>query len=80
MHARVRADHPARYDFRLTPDAVGPMVVLMTNTITIKNRSAGRLTLTIRDGVVVGAFGSDPARFVGLTEARARHVARYGGK
>lgn len=52
----------------------------MTNTITIKNRSAGRITLTVRDGIVVGAFGSEPARFVGLTEARARHVARYGSK
>ncbi len=35
--------------------------------------------INVRDGVVVGAMGSDPRRFIGLTEARARHVARYGG-
>ncbi len=42
-------------------------------------RSGGIVWITVRDGVVVGAMGSDPKRFIGMTEARARHVARYGG-
>lgn len=48
--------------------------------LTLRDR-ASRLTiwLWLRDGVVVGAAGSDPARYLGMTEARARHVARYGG-
>lgn len=33
--------------------------------------------LTLSDGVVVGAMGADPARYMGLTEAQARHKARY---
>jgi hypothetical protein len=54
----------------------------MTNTTTLKlkNKSAGHVWLTIRDGAVVGAMGSDPSRFIGLTESRARHIARYGGR
>lgn len=35
--------------------------------------------LTVRGGIVVGAMGSEPKRFLGLTVDRARHVARYGG-
>ena len=39
-----------------------------------------KIFLTLRDGVVVGAMGSEPARFVGLTESEARHRARYAQK
>ncbi len=50
------------------------------NTIKLRDKaSRNTIWLSIRDGVVVGAIGSDPARFMNLTEARARHVARYGG-
>jgi hypothetical protein len=41
--------------------------------------SGGSVWLRLRDGKVVGAMGSDPDRFVGLTLAEAKHVARYGG-
>lgn len=47
--------------------------------VTLKDRLGGRVWLTIRDGVVVGAMGSDPHRFIGRTEAQARRIARYGG-
>lgn len=41
--------------------------------------SGGRIYLNVRGGHVVGAMGADPYRYLGLTEADARHVARYGG-
>ena len=43
-------------------------------------RSGGRIYLWIRDGVVVGAMGCEPERFIGRTVDDARHIARYGGK
>jgi hypothetical protein len=47
-------------------------------TLTLKDRASGnKMYLTIRDGVVVGAMGADPARYMGLTEAQAKHRARY---
>lgn len=51
----------------------------MTQTLTLKNKGRGSIFLVIRGGVVIGALGCEPGRFIGLTEARARHVARYGG-
>lgn len=45
----------------------------------LKDRMSGnRIFLTLRDGIVVGAMGSDPSRYLHLTEAAARHKARYG--
>jgi len=41
--------------------------------------SGGHVWLTVREGRVVGAAGSDPERYLGMTLDRARHVARYGG-
>jgi hypothetical protein len=52
----------------------------MTNatTLTLKDRVSGnRMYLTIREGIVVGAMGADPARYLGLTETAARRKARY---
>ncbi len=49
-------------------------------TEVLRDRERGTIHLTIRDGVVVGAMGSEPKRFIGLTVDRARHVARYGGR
>lgn len=49
------------------------------SVVRIRDKGRGHVWLTIRAGVVVGAMGSDPARFPGLTEKEARHVARYGG-
>lgn len=49
-------------------------------TLVLKDKMRGRIWLALRDGVVVGAMGSDPVRYLGLTESRARHIARYGGK
>ena len=42
----------------------------LSHTVTVR-----QITLTIRDGQVVGAMGSDPERFMGLTEADARKLA-----
>ncbi len=50
----------------------------MARIIRLKDRvSGGFVFLSIRGGVVVGAMGADPARFVGLTEQAARHRARF---
>lgn len=46
----------------------------------LNDKGRGYIWLTLRDGIVVGAMGSDPKRYIGLTEARARHIARYGGE
>lgn len=48
--------------------------------IVLNDKGRGRICLAIRAGLVVGAMGSEPGRFVGLTEQRARHIARYGGR
>jgi hypothetical protein len=51
-----------------------------TSTVKLKDRySGGHVWLTVRDGLVVGALGSDPKRYIGMPIDRARHVARYGG-
>jgi hypothetical protein len=50
------------------------------SVIKLKDRHSGNFVwLTVRDGVVVGATGSDPERYVGMALDRARHVARHGG-
>jgi hypothetical protein len=52
-----------------------------TTQLTLKDRYTGdRIFLTLREGIVVGALGSSPKRYVGLTEAAARHKARYAQK
>lgn len=49
-----------------------------TSSLRLRDRVSGNsIFLTLRDGVVVGAMGADPARFVGLTEQQARHKARF---
>ena len=49
--------------------------------VSLKDRYSGNLVwLTVRDGVVVGAMGSDPKRYLGMTLDAAKHYARYGGK
>ena len=49
-------------------------------TVKLKDRySGGSVWLTVRDGKVVGAMGSDPKRFIGLSIDQAKHHARYGG-
>lgn len=51
-----------------------------SDAIKLKDRhSGGHVWLTVRDGVVVGAMGSDPDRYLGMPLDRARHVARHGG-
>jgi hypothetical protein len=51
----------------------------MTN-MKLKDRGNGHIYLTIRDGIVVCAMGSDPKRYIGLTLAASKHVARYGSE
>ena len=46
----------------------------------LKDRGRGRIWLVIRNGIVTGAMGSEPERYVGLTIDQARHLARYGGR
>lgn len=46
----------------------------------LRVKHGGQIYLWLRDGIVVGAMGSEPARFVGKTEEKARHIARYGGR
>ena len=49
-------------------------------SIKLKDRySGGHVWLTVRDGTVVGAMGSDPKRYLGMTLDQAKHVARHGG-
>lgn len=44
----------------------------------LRDRASGQwIWLVIRDNRVTGAMGSSPARYIGLTEAEARHKARY---
>lgn len=50
-----------------------------TTVVKLKDRDRGHIVLTVREGVVVGAMGSEPKRYVGMTLDRAKHVARYGG-
>lgn len=50
----------------------------MKTTMTLKDKGRGRIWLTILDGLVISAMGSEPARFVGLSIERAKHLARYG--
>lgn len=48
--------------------------------IKLKDKASGCfIWIAITEGKVVGALGSDPQRYMGLTEAQARHLARYGG-
>lgn len=48
-------------------------------TLVLKDRMSGnKVYLTLRDGTVVGAMGSEPRRYLGLSEAAARRKARYG--
>lgn len=49
------------------------------SVIKLKDRNRGHVWLTVRDGRVVGATGSEPRRFMGLTRDQARHIARHGG-
>jgi hypothetical protein len=47
--------------------------------VTLKDRySGGIVWLTVRDGVVVGAQGTEPKRYLGMTLTMAKHYARYG--
>jgi len=51
-----------------------------TSVVKLKDRySGGHVWLTVRDGSVVGAMGSDPKRYVGMSLDQAKHMARYGG-
>lgn len=53
---------------------------MTTTTIKLKDKySGGFMVLVLRGGVVTGACGCEPARYIGLTESDARHVGRYGG-
>ena len=46
--------------------------------LTLKDKGHDTIWLWMRDGVVIGAMGSEPKRYLGLTEKQARHLARFG--
>lgn len=46
--------------------------------LALKDKGRGKIWLWLRDGIVIGAMGSDPKRYLALTESQARHLARYG--
>ena len=50
-----------------------------SSPIKLKDRDRGHVWLWVRDGLVVGAMGSEPKRYIGLTLGQAKHLARYGG-
>lgn len=81
MHAeRIRAYRVRTgtvIDLDPLPAVLDPL--LCSSEVVLRDKGRGRVWLTVRAGVVVGALGSDPRRFVGLSLERARHVARYGG-
>lgn len=54
------------------------MATQRTADLTLKDKGRGTIWLWTRDGVVIGAMGSEPKRYLGLTEQQARHLARYG--
>lgn len=54
---------------------------MSTRTIVLRDRASGqRVWLYVRRGVVVGAMGSSPRRYLGMKEEAARHRARYAQK
>lgn len=44
-------------------------------TIRLRDRGRGFVSLKVRDGVVTGAMGSEPKRFLGLRLDQARSLA-----
>jgi hypothetical protein len=45
-------------------------------TLVLKDRMSGhRVWLTLKKGIVVGAMGCEPRRYMGLTEKEAFHKA-----
>lgn len=47
----------------------------------LKDRYSGStISLTVRDGRVVGALGTEPKRYMGMTLDEAKRYARYGGR
>ncbi len=47
----------------------------IASEVTLRDQGRGEIVLTIRDGIVVGATGSEPDRFMDLKEADARNLA-----
>ncbi|HKQ66005.1 MAG TPA: hypothetical protein VJZ73_13405 [Methylomirabilota bacterium] len=43
--------------------------------ITLKAKGRGEVALSVRDGVVIGATGSEPQRYIGLTIEHAGYLA-----
>jgi len=49
--------------------------------IQLRDRYSGSpIALTIRDDRVVGAMGTEPKRYIGMTLDEAKHYARHGGR
>lgn len=62
-----------------TADVMKKKAADNTTEVTLADKHRGKIYLAVRDGVVVGAMGSDPDRFIGKTLDQAKHIARYGG-
>ena len=50
----------------------------MRPQLVLEDKQRGLIHLGVRNGIVVSALGSEPERYLGLTEDQARHLARYG--
>ncbi len=48
--------------------------------LTLRDKSRGKIWLWMQNAIVIGAMGSEPKRYLGLTEVQARHLAQYGGR
>jgi hypothetical protein len=46
--------------------------------LALKDKGRGTIWLWMRDGIVIGAMGSEPRRYLGLTKSQSRYLARYG--
>lgn len=44
----------------------------------LADKIRGEVVIRLRDGIVVGATGSEPERYIGLTLDKARRLARFG--
>lgn len=48
--------------------------------ITLQDKHRGQIHLVVRRGIVTGAMGSDPERFVGKTIEEAQRIAKSSAK
>ncbi len=80
--ARMSRNHPSqRTSAQLDREIAEVLARPPSSDIQLKDRYSGSpVTLTVREGRVVGAMGTEPKRYMGMTVDEARHYARHGGR